>query len=100
MVAHRSGQLDYPTLWAAHTTNYRKLLVDGACHCESSRQADQALRGEMYHISRVRIRLPVIHSLDEERTDTQAMCERGSSASDTVTRVHRVVCTNLVKALA
>jgi hypothetical protein len=75
-VAHRSGQLAYPT-WAAHTTNCLDLLVDGARRCEGSGQANQALGGVMLYVPHVRIRYPVAHSLDEERIHPQAKRERG-----------------------
>jgi hypothetical protein len=39
-VAHRGGQLAYPT-WTAHTTNCLESFVDGAGRCEDSRQAGQ-----------------------------------------------------------
>jgi len=48
-VAHRSGQLAYPT-WAAHTTHCPDLLVDGACRCEGSGQAGQGIRGRLHYI--------------------------------------------------
>jgi hypothetical protein len=47
-VAHRSGQLAYPT-WAAHTTNCLDPLADGAGRCEGSGQADQGMRGPLPH---------------------------------------------------
>jgi len=52
-VAHRGGQLAYPT-WAAHTTTTcRAFFVDGAGRCEGSRQRDQGLSPgcEALHIS-------------------------------------------------
>ena len=64
-VAHRSGQLAYPTL-AAHTTNCLDLLVDGAGRCEGSGQADQGMRGMMLYVHHVRIRHPFAFSLDEK----------------------------------
>jgi len=63
-VAHRSGQLAYPT-WAAHTTHWPDLLVDGACRCEGSGQADQALRGVMLYVPYVRIQSPIRVVLNE-----------------------------------
>ena len=65
-VVHRSGQLAYPT-WAAHTTHWPDLLVDGACRCEGSGQADQALRGVMLYVPYVRIGHPVAHSCCPQR---------------------------------
>ena len=63
-VAHRSGQLAYPT-WAAHTTNCPGLLVNGASRCERSGQADQALWGVMLYVPNVCIRHPVAPLLNE-----------------------------------
>jgi hypothetical protein len=48
-VAHRSGQLAYPT-WAAHTTHCPDLLVDGSCRCEGSGQAGQGMRGPLLYL--------------------------------------------------
>ena len=48
-VAHRSGQLAYPT-WAAHTTHCPDLLVDEACRCEGSGQAGQGMRGPLLYL--------------------------------------------------
>lgn len=96
-VAHRGGQLAYPT-WTAHTTNCRASLVDGAGRCEDARQAGQGLSGLTLHIQHVSIRSPVAHPLDKEWIDTQVVCERCTTTSETVTRVHRGINTVLAQA--
>jgi hypothetical protein len=85
-VAHRGGQLAYPT-WTAHTTNCLESFVDGAGRCEDSRQAGQGLCGLTLNIQHVSVGPPVAHPLDEERIDTQVMCERGTTTSEAMTRV-------------
>jgi hypothetical protein len=68
-VAHRTGQLAYPT-WAAHTTNCLDLLVDGAGG--PGHEGYDALCTSCTHH-------PVAYSLDEKSLHLQAKCEHGTT---------------------
>jgi hypothetical protein len=92
------GQLVYPT-WTALSPP-----GEGSRHGrdgpgEGPRQAGQVFRRGMVDVRHVRIRAPVSHKLNEERGDAHAVGEGCTATSEVVSREHRRVHTDLVKAI-